>query len=95
MVFSNYNVQLNIKAFQMLWNLDKKLIGSEEYMGFAYFWDHEVKHTMRDATTKFKKAVHDTALKDCFDFSNGYVKTNKKLQGIINKMLKKYPQRIR
>ena len=84
MVFSNYNVQLNIKAFQMLWNLDKKLIGSEEYMGFAYFWDHE-----------FKKAVHDTALKDGLDFSNGYVKTNKKLQGIINKMLKKYPQRIR
>ena len=84
----NYNVQLNLKAHQLLWDLDKKLIGTSEYMGLAYFWDHEVKHTMRDATTKFKKAVHDTALKNGLDFTKGYVKTDQKLQDIISKMLK-------
>ena len=31
----NYNVQLNLKAHQLLWDLDKKLIGTSEYMGFA------------------------------------------------------------
>jgi hypothetical protein len=29
------------------------------------------------------------------DFSKGYVKTDQKLQDIISKMLKKYPQRTR
>lgn len=73
--FTNHNVQLSINSssssYIKLWDLDKTLIGTNEYMGFAYFWDHEVKHTMREATTKFKKVVHDTALKNGLVFIKG------------------------
>jgi hypothetical protein len=38
---------------------DDKNIGTENYSGLAYFWDHEYKHYLRDASRRIKKRIHD------------------------------------
>jgi len=63
----NYNLQLNMpndrkSNWYLLRKLDKSFIGTSEYMGFAWFWDYEIKYYLRDATTKQKKYIHDSFL---------------------------------
>jgi hypothetical protein len=63
----NYNLQLNMpndrkSNWNLLRKLDQSFIGTSEYMGFAWFWDHEIKYYLRDATTKQKKYIHDSFL---------------------------------
>lgn len=38
--------------------LDKTFIGTENYMGFAYFWGHEYKHILRDCNNKQRQRIH-------------------------------------
>ena len=82
----NYNIQVNFPNskktnWYKLNKLDKSFIGTSEYMGFAWFWDHAIKFYMREATTRQKKYIHDSfllngvPLKSDFDKSN-YFKTN-------------------
>ena len=61
----NYNIQVNFPNskktnWYKLRKLDKSFIGTSEYMGFAWFWDHEIKYYMREATAKQKKYIHDS-----------------------------------
>ncbi len=48
----------NHKQFMALSNLDTKFIGTENYMGFAYFWDHGLKWYLRPATAWQRVKVH-------------------------------------
>jgi len=65
-------------------------------MGFAYFWDSEVKHTMRELSSYMRKVIHDTALEEgLFEDSYkgkscSYVPTTTKLIQIINATLIRY-----
>ena len=88
----NYNVQLNFPKntrsnFNKLYELDKKLIGTKEYMGFAWFWDHGIKFYMRDSTAKQKKYIHDSFILNKIPFikykNGGYFKTNKIAEKIV------------
>jgi len=61
----NYNIQVNFPNskktnWYKLNKLDKSFIGTSEYMGFAWFWDHDIKHDMREASAKQKKYIHDS-----------------------------------
>ena len=61
----NYNIQVNFPNskktnWYKLNKLDKSFIGTSEYMGFASFWDHDIKHDMREASAKQKKYIHDS-----------------------------------
>ena len=40
----------DMDQFEAIQKLDKSYVGTSNYMGLAYFWDHEVKHCLRDAT---------------------------------------------
>ena len=55
----NIVVNWSGKAFHELNKLDKKFIGTEDYMGVAYFWANDYKHSLRDADPIMKKYVHD------------------------------------
>ncbi len=44
-------------------DLDTSLIGTEDYMGYAYFWDMEYKHYLRNATFAERQKVHKAFLK--------------------------------
>tara|TARA_R110000744_G_scaffold370864_1_gene481607 strand:+ start:424 stop:759 length:336 start_codon:yes stop_codon:yes gene_type:complete len=91
---TNINLQINFtdskkSNWSKLRKLDQSFIGTLEYMGFAWFWDCEIKHYMRDSTTKQKKYIHDSFLlnkvpfKFCKIGKQGYFKTNKLANKIV------------
>lgn len=58
-----YNLPLTSQAYYSLHALDEKtLIGSPDYLGLAYFWNHEYRFHLREASPKQRKAVHDAFL---------------------------------
>jgi len=51
--------QISTKAKNAIWDLDDKYIGTDDYMGVAFFWDPEYKWELREANPKKRKEVHD------------------------------------
>jgi len=49
-------------------NLDKSFIGSRHYMGLAYFWGADFKHTLRDISYAKRKKIHNDALEKGINF---------------------------
>ena len=62
--------------FNQLNKLDKSFVGTNDYMGLAYFWDHEVKWWLREATAYQRVKVHKL-------FMINNVPFNKKDKGFI------------
>lgn len=95
----NINIQINFpdnkkSNWHRLWKLDKDLIGTKEYMGFAWFWDHDIKFYMRGSSAKDKKYIHDCFLLNKITFIKdkkwgGYFKTNKKALKIVDNYFNK------
>ena len=82
-------------ATQALYALDKTYVGTENYLGLAYYWDHEVKYWMRDTSTAKRKKIHELLLKagekpvNDPEFPNSrYFETNETLREIMKKVLK-------
>lgn len=58
---SQYKINLATatwEATQAIMELDAKFVGTENYLGVAYFWEHEYRYPMRDASVATRKAVH-------------------------------------
>ena len=88
---SNYSINLNVIDFESfcdLHNLDKSYVGTKKYMGIAYFWGHEYKHYLRDASVAKRRRIHNLGLKENVDFNN----PNKKAWDLIFKVLGKENQ---
>jgi len=69
---SDYAINLNAISWGAsgeIYKLDKKFIGTEDYMGVAYFWSHEYKHFLRDFTVSQRRRIHKKALKLKVDFT--------------------------
>jgi hypothetical protein len=47
---TKYEVYLTYEQFARMQAVDKEWIGSEHYMGLAYFWNYEYRFHLRDAT---------------------------------------------
>lgn len=58
----DYKPRMTFRAFCIMMRIDHAFVGTPDYMGLAYWWDHEYKHTMRAATTKQCKKAHDAIL---------------------------------
>ncbi len=85
----------SFEAYSAIRKLDESYIGTENYLGLAYFWDHEIKHWMRDATIAKRKKIHELLLKagespvEDFEFpESNYFETNDKFRAIVEKVLK-------
>ena len=96
----NYNLQVNFPNskktnWYKLNKLDKSFIGTFEYMGFAWYWDHDIKYYMREATAKQKKYIHDSfvlnnvPLKKDKITNNKYFKTNNVALKIVDNYFEK------
>lgn len=48
----------NMKTFARISKMDSGYVGTENYMGLAYFWSHEYRHTLRDCNAASRVAVH-------------------------------------
>ena len=53
---------LTLNANTALLNLDRTFIGTDDYMGMAYFWDYEYRHDLRDASYARRRKVHTLLL---------------------------------
>ncbi len=68
---TNYAINLEVitdEATQSLYKLDRKYIGTPNYMGLAYFWGQEYKHYLRDATVSQRRRIHNKGLKENVSF---------------------------
>jgi len=93
-----YAINMNTaswKATQDLYALDRTYVGTEHYLGLAYYWDHEVKHWMRDASIAKRKKIHELLLKagetlveDAEFPESRYFETNETFRKIMKKVLK-------
>lgn len=52
------------KVHLSLLKMDRKNIGTEHYMGIAYFWQEELKYYLRHMSTRDRKKVHDLFVKN-------------------------------
>ena len=89
----NYITQLVLNftdadQFAAITKLDKSYIGTKSYMGFASFWDHEVKHWLRDATPFQRVKIHKLfiANKVPFNQKEKYFVSNKLAEEICIKV---------
>ena len=55
--------QLSQTAFEQIYELDTKFVGTSDYMGLAYFWNYEYRHFLRDASQDQRKRVHKAFIK--------------------------------
>ena len=58
-----------MKATKDLFELDETYIGTRHYLGLAYFWSHEYRHSLRDASPYYRKLVHDKILEAGLELS--------------------------
>ena len=59
------NINLNTisnAAFTKMYELDKQFIGTENYIGLAYYWNYEYRQYLRDAKQYIRMKVHNSFL---------------------------------
>ena len=60
---------LTMKATHELLELDKTFIGTDDYMGMAYFWSYEYRHYMRPLSYAAARRVHKKLIAAGLDVS--------------------------
>tara|TARA_R100001230_G_C5469122_1_gene24649 strand:+ start:166 stop:462 length:297 start_codon:yes stop_codon:yes gene_type:complete len=80
----------DLDQYNAIEKIDKSFVGTKHYMGLAYFWDHEVKHWLRDATKYQRVKVHKLfiANKIPFNKKQRYFISNKLAEKICIKVCK-------
>jgi|TARA_R110001592_G_scaffold270435_1_gene536891 hypothetical protein len=85
---STYSINLNTitwTATKALLDLDDSYIGTPNYMGITYFWHHEYRHYLRDASPSQRIRVHKKWLDADLDLDG----ITKKHWDIVGEVLKK------
>ena len=49
---------VTFEASQAIRQLDETFVGTDSYLGLAYFWAYEYRHYMRDCTMAKRRKVH-------------------------------------
>ena len=49
---------ISTDALTAILKIDASFVGTENYMGIAYFWGQEFKHTLREQTPAVLRRVH-------------------------------------
>jgi len=60
--FELTNLPLSSNAFDKLKLIDKKFLGTPDYMGMEWFWHYDYRHYLRDASYETRKKVHDALI---------------------------------
>lgn len=76
-----YTIKVNHHIGSQVLLIDDGNIGTEHYIGLAYFWHYEYRHTMRDQSQYRCKLIHDKILKAGFDLSD----SNEQIFAIIER----------
>jgi len=57
-----YRLPLTFRMFTIVYQIDKAMVGTPDYMGIAGWWSYEYKFDLREATNKERKKAHDAIL---------------------------------
>ena len=76
--------EITMQATIEVYKVDKTFVGTKDYMGVAYFWGHEYKHTMRDLSHAKRRKIHNLGLDRDIDF----IEPNKEAWYLIAEVLK-------
>lgn len=49
---------MSLAAYDKLAALDATFVGTADYMGVAWFWNHKYRHSLRDATPHARCLIH-------------------------------------
>jgi hypothetical protein len=60
---------LTSKAYAKVNDIDKKFVGTPDYMGLAYFWGQAYKHYLRDTSAVKRQQVHKEFLANKLDLT--------------------------
>lgn len=90
-----YNLPMTQDAFSKLSDIDRGLVGTEDYMGLAYFWAGSIKHSLRDFTPNQRKKCHDAlfnaGLAEVCEVSGvQYIPTTPESEAIVVRFANKY-----
>jgi hypothetical protein len=58
----DYHPRVTFRMFCILMRIDLAMVGTPDYMGIAYFWAEEYKHSLRGCTPRERKDAHDRLL---------------------------------
>jgi hypothetical protein len=83
-------IPLSTDMFLKLHAMDKELVGTEDYMGFAYFWGQEVKYWLREFTYKQRKTAHDALIDAGIELKDNYFEDSPEVTAIIEKLAIKF-----
>jgi len=61
--------EITFEAFDKIFKLDKTFVGSENYLGLAYFWAMEYKHYLRDCSMAKRRKIHKKWLQSGLDLT--------------------------
>ena len=64
------DARLTHMVFSKLFMIDISNIGTPDYAGLAYFWNHDYRHYMRDASAYRRVLVHDAFLRHGLDLAD-------------------------
>lgn len=81
----------NQEVFNRLMEMDTAYVGTKNYMGLAYFWNCEYKHTLRDCNAQSRVAVHAAWLANGLDLAG----VSKKHETIMLLALKQIAEAIK
>ncbi len=56
------SLPLTTNSYALLQSLDENLVGTPDYLGIAFFWNYEYRHSLRGASAGVRKTVHDKLL---------------------------------
>ena len=51
-------IPITLKGVHKFYTLDESFIGTVDYQGHAYFWAHEYRHYLRDASRYQRRLIH-------------------------------------
>ena len=61
--------EVTFEAFEGISKLDKTFVGTEKYLGLAYFWAMEYKHYLRDCIMAKRRKIHKKWLQAGLDLT--------------------------
>lgn len=75
------------KAYAAIIKLDKSFVGTDDYMGIAWFWNHEYSDYLRpeNCTVRKRVDVHDAFVKAGLDLKEESPKHRKIIKEITGK----------
>ncbi len=60
---------ISFDAYKAIKKIDESFIGSDNYMGVAWFHNYEYRHDMRGLSIAKRKKIHDAMVKAGLDLS--------------------------